>query len=1097
MDLLQDGDMPSQAVLDSLNVEQSREENKANLDKLGGVEALAKMLNVDIKTGVKHSQVLGLRAKYGNNQFPKSPMATFFELLMDAMNDSTLMILIAAATVSLVIGTIEHPDEGWIEGVAVFIAVALVALISAGNDYSKELQFRKLEATSAEDERCSVFREGVIERINPMDIVVGDILVLQAGDSISADCIICDDSTVLSSEAALTGEPEDMKKSKNRDPFLLSSCLITAADETRAMVVGIGTHSQWGKIKASLVMESVNTPLQDKLQIMTEKIGYVGMTAAIATFIALVANIWVLHDGEDVVAGIIEAFIQAVVVVVVSIPEGLPLAVTIALSYSTSKMYQDQCFIRVLAACETMGNATNICSDKTGTLTENRMTVVAGWYADAKYTQDNFDAATFSSAVKTVIAEHACISRTAYLVYKDAEGRTLPNPNIIGNKTEGALLMLAKKWGYDDEKTRSDNYDEKKDKVFAFNSSKKRSTTIVHKKDGSVTLYCKGASEWVIQDCTHYLNPEGKPVPFTADKRKDLEAFILSMAEQALRTLTLTHKYYPAGSSLPSDYMENPPDNSDLVLDCIVGIIDPLRGDVKEAVRIAQGAGVTVRMVTGDNLATAKAIARQCGIYKDANGIGVEGPDLRKMTPAELDSILPTLQVVGRSSPDDKYLLVTRLNGHGVPATQADWEAKHKDKIGVAWETHKDLLLPGYREEWEATRPGGGQVVGVTGDGTNDAPALKAADVGLAMGITGTKVAQSASDIVILDDRFGSIVRAIMWGRSIYDNIRKFLQFQLTVNVVALNLVFIGAVVGFGEPLNAVQMLWVNLVMDTLGALALATEPPSMELLNRKPYKRSVDLVSHPMVRNILVQSAYQVVMLLVLLFEGDKWFGVHTIEEGCKLYKILGADRKWDAFSHKKGAAVDPQNEITCASFGESQYCGGTKDTDCLLDTFTVAATGATFNFHDLKDFEHDCLECKRIDRRHGTIIFNSFIFCQFFNLFNSRILFNDRINPFYNLHNSPTFLIVGFFIFAFQVLLINVAGEFMKIEPLNLNEWLITMALGVVTIPLSMLARFMPVEEAAEDFFDNSLDEKQVSASKAAFANTGNAKISPVKTV
>jgi P-type Ca2+ transporter type 2C len=1064
---------PSQDLLDSLNVEQAREENKANLDKLGGIEALAKMLNVDLKTGVKHSQVLGLREKYGNNQFPESPMATYWDLLIAALSDTTLLILVAAATVSLIIGVFENPAEGWIEGAAIFVAVALVANISAGNDYAKELQFRKLEATSAEDERTSVFREGTIERINPMDIVVGDVLVLQAGDAIAADCIMFDDSKITSSEAALTGEPEDMKKSKDKDPFLLSSCLITTADETRAMVVGIGTHSQWGKIKASLVMESVNTPLQDKLEVMTENIGYVGMAAAVLTFTALVINIWAIHHGEEVLHGFISAFIQGVVIVVVAIPEGLPLAVTIALSYSTSKMYQDQCFIRVLAACETMGNATNICSDKTGTLTENRMTVVAGWYADNKFTQESFKEHKLSAPVTKIIAEHACISRTAYLVYNDSEGNPLPAPSVIGNKTEGALLMLAKKWGYNDENTRSENFNDKKDKVFAFNSSKKRSSTIVHRKDGSITVFCKGASEWVIQDCTHFTDPDGNVKPLTDEKRKELEEFINSMAVQALRTLTLTHKNYASGAAdLPSDYMENPPDHSDLVLDCIVGIIDPLRGDVVEAVRIAQGAGVTVRMVTGDNLATAKAIARQCGIYKDGNGIGIEGPDLRKMTPAELDKILPVLQVVGRSSPDDKYLLVTRLNGHGVPANQADWEAKHKDKTGVTWDTHKDKLLPGYREEWEATRPGGGQVVGVTGDGTNDAPALKAADVGLAMGITGTKVAQAASDIVILDDRFSSIVRAIMWGRSIYDNIRKFLQFQLTVNVVALLLVFIGAVAGFGEPLNAVQMLWVNLVMDTLGALALATEPPTMKLLERKPYKRQVALVSYPLWRNILAQSLYQIIVLLVLLFAGGDIFDVPVAEEGCHSFKVIGGvDKQWSALTNRKTSGVSSSDAdyITCSSF--ATYCAGSMNTECFEHQFPVPSDSTrTFKFEGLKDFLTDCLECKHIDRRHGTIIFNAFIFCQFFNLFNSRILFSDRLNPFYDLAESGTFLGVAFFILGFQVLLVNFAGEFMKIEPLSGTQWLVTIIIGVVTIPLAMITRFIPVEESPDDFFDNS---------------------------
>lgn len=1056
-----EGDV-SQITLDSLNVEQARGANKESLDALGGVEGLVKRLNVNVSSGLTSSQVDVMRKKYGTNVFPESPIKGLLELFFESFQDLIVMILIGAALVSLVVGLFEDPHTGWIEGTAILMAVFIVACVTAGNNYSKELQFRALEKSSQRDDRCSVLRDKQFHRINPDDLVVGDIVVLQAGDSVPADCIIIDDFAVSSNESSLTGEPEDIKKRKDGDPFLLSSCLVTEAeDKVKCVVIGIGTHSQWGKIKANLVTETSNTPLQDKLEDMAGLIGYIGMGASLSTFIALVASIWLRHHGHHVLDHFIESFIIAVTIIVVAIPEGLPLAVTLSLAYSTTKMYQDQCFIRVLAACETMGNATNLCSDKTGTLTENRMTVVEAWIGDKKYNQTEFANCSVDTSIKQMVCENACINRVAYLTHTDNNGVPLNRPIVIGNKTEGALLVMAFDWGYECEEVKSTLFNEHRDKIFSFNSNKKRSTALIHRSDGSVRLYVKGAPEWILADCTAYTQSSGSPAPMTTSKKHEIENYISQMSNNARRTLCLAHKDFTSASQLPSNWKESPPDNSSLVCDCVVGIIDPLRSDVHEAVVTAQRAGVTVRMVTGDNIHTASAIAKQCGILTEG-GMALEGPAFRNMTPAQVDAVLPKLQVLARSSPEDKFLLVTRLNGYGLPSTEEEWYEKHKDKPGISWIRDRDRLLPGYKEEWERTRTDGGEVVGVTGDGTNDAPALKAADVGLAMGITGTKVAQSASDIVILDDKFSSIVRAIMWGRSVYDNIRKFLQFQLTVNVVALTIVFVGAVAGFDPPLNTVMMLWVNLIMDTMGALALGTEQPTQALLQRRPYKRTAPLISKPMWRNIVCQAILQVSMLLFLLFKGYEYFGVNK-GDWCS---------QWDAPDVNAVVSWDPQtgdlynnlqHEINCASF--NYYCND-HDGECY-DAFHTSPKGFSFSFDELNGFNSKCsVECVQKSYVHTTIIFNAFVFCQLFNEFNARNLF-DELNMFSGLQHNPIFILVLFITVICQYIIVTFGGEFTRTSPLTQEQWLATILFGLSAFPVGLLMRFIPVKEDENDFF------------------------------
>jgi calcium-translocating P-type ATPase len=564
--------------------------------------------------------------------------------------------------------------------------------------------------------------------------VVGDIVRLNAGDKIPADGILVLGNDITCNESAITGESDDLKKnSHDGDVFLLSGATISSG-YGHMLVTAVGVNSRWGRSKAKLVAESAETPLQQKLNVLAEQIGYFGMGAAVATFTALVA-LWFIYPesrASDITLFkyVLKAFIMGVTIVVVAVPEGLPLAVTLSLAYSTQKMMNDHNLIRVLAACETMGNATTICSDKTGTLTQNRMTVVEEWIGGEHYKKQLTDSKAFSSTFVNHLAVNISANSTAVLI-KPVTG-TL---TVSGSNTEGALLlMLLTQLNKDYEKIRADSFDASRgDRMFTFSSTRKCMSVLILNADGkSGNIYIKGAAEVLINRCTSYSTSSGDEAPLTvAIKQKVLKA-VHDMATNALRTVVLAHRSITnvTGSETVEEI-----EQAGFTLDLLVGIKDPLRPDVIEAVKTCQQAGIFVRMVTGDNIDTAKAIAAECGIYT-TGGLAMEGPEFRKLTPAQLDAILPTLQVLARSSPTDKHTLVCRLNGHRLPESKEEWETLHP---GENWEEKKNLLLPGYAEEWRASRAEkGGEVVGVTGDGTNDGPALKAADVGLSMGLSGT-----------------------------------------------------------------------------------------------------------------------------------------------------------------------------------------------------------------------------------------------------------------------------------------------------------------------------------------------------------------------
>uniref|UniRef100_A0A6I8P5C6 Calcium-transporting ATPase n=1 Tax=Ornithorhynchus anatinus TaxID=9258 RepID=A0A6I8P5C6_ORNAN len=874
------------------------------------------------------------RQIYGQNFIPPKQPKTFLQLVWEALQDVTLIILEIAAIISLGLSFYAPPGEeseacgnvaagaedegeseaGWIEGAAILLSVICVVLVTAFNDWSKEKQFRGLQSRIEQEQKFTVIRNGQVIQIPVAELVVGDIAQIKYGDLLPADGVLIQGNDLKIDESSLTGESDHVRKSVEKDPMLLSGTHVMEGSG-RMVVSAVGVNSQTGIIftllgaggeeeekkdkkgkqqdgavennqnkakkqdgavamemqplksaeggemeerekKKASVPKKEKSVLQGKLTKLAVQIGKAGLVMSAITVIILVlyfvietfviqGRVWLAECTPVYVQYFVKFFIIGVTVLVVAVPEGLPLAVTISLAYSVKKMMKDNNLVRHLDACETMGNATAICSDKTGTLTTNRMTVVQSYVGDTHYREIPDPASLTPKTLDLLV--HAISINSAYttkILPPEKEGAL---PRQVGNKTECALLGFVLDLKRDFQPVRDQIPEEKLYKVYTFNSVRKSMSTVTCMPDGGFRLFSKGASEILLKKCTNILNSSGELRGFRPRDRDEMVKKVIEpMACDGLRTICIAYRDFSAGQE-PEWDNENEI-VGDLTCIAVVGIEDPVRPEVPEAIRKCQRAGITVRMVTGDNINTARAIAAKCGIIQPGEDfLCLEGKEFNRRIRNEkgeieqerLDKIWPKLRVLARSSPTDKHTLVKGI----IDSTIGEQR----------------------------------QVVAVTGDGTNDGPALKKADVGFAMGIAGTDVAKEASDIILTDDNFSSIVKAVMWGRNVYDSISKFLQFQLTVNVVAVIVAFTGACITQDSPLKAVQMLWVNLIMDTFASLALATEPPTESLLLRKPYGRNKPLISRTMMKNILGHAVYQLTIIFTLLFVGEIFFDIDS----------------------------------------------------------------------------------------------------------------------------------------------------------------------------------------------------------------------------
>ena len=758
----------------------------------------------NVQNGLTDKQVQENRETYGWNLLTPPKPPSMWKLYLEKFNDPVIRILLVAAFFSLVISIIEGE---YAETIGIFFAIFLATGIGFYFEYDANKKFDLLNAVG-EETPVTVKRNGKIQEIPRKEVVVGDIVILNTGEEVPADGTLLEAISLQINESTLTGELMVNKTtdeaSFDEEATYPSNEVMrgtTVTDGHGIMQVNkVGDATEIGKVATQATEQSnEETPLNIQLSKLAKFIEKVGFTIAILTFFIFtgkdlyqylsVTSITGWHEWMHIARIVLKYFMMAVTLIVVAVPEGLPMSVTLSLALNMRRMLKTNNLVRKMHACETMGAITVICTDKTGTLTQNLMQV-----HEAKVNESQMD----------LVAEGISANSTAFLEETE-EGK---KPSGVGNPTEVALLLWLNSQGKNYAQLRKDA---QVINQLTFSTERKYMATLVQSPiQGKKVLYLKGAPEIVMSKCT-----------LSNDIITKNNEQLLAYQNMAMRTLGIAYKFIPEGASNDCAELVN---ERDMTFLGIFAISDPIRLDVPEAVGKCQSAGIGVKIVTGDTPGTATEIARQIGLWKpeDTERNRITGVEFAALTDEEaLDRVLD-IKVMSRARPMDKQRLVQLLQQKGA-------------------------------------------VVAVTGDGTNDAPALNHAQVGLSMG-TGTSVAKEASDITLLDDSFHSIATAVMWGRSLYKNIQRFIVFQLTINVVALASVLLGAFLGTELPLTVTQMLWVNLIMDTFAAMALASIPPSADVMNEKPRKTSDFIITKPMRYNILGVAACFLIILMSLI---------------------------------------------------------------------------------------------------------------------------------------------------------------------------------------------------------------------------------------
>ena len=892
--------------------------------------------------GLSEAQVLENRRKYGENTLTPTEKESLWKQFLEKFTDPIIIILLVALIFSFGVSTYEFivHNEGlnaFLEPVGILFAILLATGVAFYFEVKANKQFEILNQVN-DDIYYKVIREERVSQVLKKDIVVGDIVLLEIGEEVPADGELLEAISLHINESTLTGEPLVHKTTDPADFEAEATypsnyvCRGTSVADGHGVieVKKVGDATEYGKVFEGVQIDSsVKTPLDEqlhKLASLMSRIGY-----AIAALVLVGRLFLYFHnpshslsaiDWVDFGGYLLNTVMIAITVVVVAVPEGLPMSVTLSLAYSMRRMMATNNLVRKMHACETMGAATVICTDKTGTLTQNQMTIYETYFNP--------------SADEKLIAESMAVNSTAYLDFSAQD-----KPTVLGNPTEGALLL----WLYG----KGINYLPIREECeviqqLTFSTERKYMATLVRSAAlGKNILYVKGAPEIVMTFCH-----KGGEFCSTISQT-DFEGKLLQYQQQAMRTIGFAYKVIDDPKTVISE-------NGKLVINGlqfigITAIADPVRADVPAAIEECMHAGIQVKIVTGDTPGTAKEIARQIRLWdescSDINHI--TGAEFAAMNDAELLERIPHLRVISRARPLDKARLVNLLQQRG-------------------------------------------EVVAVTGDGTNDAPALKAAQVGLSMG-DGTSVAKEASDITILDNSFNSIGKAVMWGRSLYLNIQRFILFQMTINVAACIIVLFGAFLGVQSPLTVTQMLWVNLIMDTFAALALASLPPSQRVMNDPPRQRKANIITKEMARGI-----FGVGGLFVLLL------------------------------------------------FGFIQYFKNEDITS--LTQFSI--TDYFANFFHFGSFENG------LSAYELSLFFSIFVMLQFWNMFNAKAYRTGR-SAFAEIGKSQGFIMIAAAIIIGQVVITTFGGAMFNVTPLLLTDWCLIIATTSLVLWIGELLRLI----------------------------------------